>query len=152
MNKSKIKEIRESLGLSQTQFAKEIGITKMAVSHIENGYRGLSGDLALRMQDFLKSQGVDVSIDALYEGLKTPSYKSKGRFSAKYAKRVQEIYEPDPDSPLPIFLGWIIKDGNNLFVIGDFTDYDVKKYLNNNVKNVIMCKNYTFTNVKEKTK
>ena len=148
MNKPKLREIRESLGLSQSKFAKEIGITRMAVSHIENGFRGLSGDLALRMQDFLKSQGIEVSIDALYEGLKTSSYKSKGRFSSAYIKRVREIYEPDPDSPLPTFLGWTIEDGNNLFVIGDFTDNDIKKYLSDNIKNVIICKEYTLANVK----
>jgi hypothetical protein len=51
---------------------------------------------------------------------------------------------------MPTFLGWIIKDGNNLFVIGDFIEADIEKYLNNNIKNVIICKNYTFINVKEK--
>ncbi len=108
MNKPKLREIRESLGLSQQKFGDAVGITKMAVSHIENGFRGLSGDLALRIQDFLKSQGMTVSIDELYEGLKSSSYKNKGRFSSEY-KRIQEVYEPDPDNPIPTFLGWLIK-------------------------------------------
>ena len=146
MNKPKLREIRESLGLSQTQFGKEIGVTKMAVSHIENGYRGLSGDLALRIQDFLKSQGLSVSIDDLYEGLKTSSYKSKGRFSAAYVKRVQGIYEPDPDSPLPTFLGWLIREGNNIFAIGDISIEEISKLAGKKPVNVIRCKDYELEN------
>jgi hypothetical protein len=26
----------------------------------------------------------------------------------------KEIYEPDPNSSIPTFVGWIIEDGNNL--------------------------------------
>lgn len=146
MNKSKLREIRESLKLSQSKFAEEIGITKMAVSHIENGFRGLSGDLALRIQDFLKSRGLTVPIDDLYKGLKTSSYKSKGRFSSAYQKRAQEIYEPDPDGPLPTFLGWLIKDENNIFAIGDITDEEISKFSGNKAVNVIKAKNYELEN------
>ncbi len=145
-NKPKIKEIRESLKLSQRAFGDAVGITKMAVSHIENGYRGLSGDLALRIQDFLKSQGLTVSIDGLYEGLKSSSYKNKGRFSAAYQKRVQEIYEPDPDNPIPTFLGWLIKDGNNIFAIGDISIEKISKIAGKKPVNVIKCKDYELEN------
>ena len=143
--KPKIKEIRENLGLSQSKFGEAVGITKMAVSHIENGFRGLSGDLALRIQDFLKSQGIIVSIDELYEGLKSSSYKNKGRFSSEY-KRTLEVYEPDPDNPIPSFLGWLIKDGNNIFAIGDISNQEIKKLAGKKPVNVIKCREYELEN------
>jgi hypothetical protein len=69
------------------------------------------------------------------------------------SRKVQEIYEPDLDSPqLQTFIGWVIKNGNNLFVIGDFTDADIEKYIDNNIKNVIICKDYTLANIKQKIK
>jgi transcriptional regulator with XRE-family HTH domain len=145
MNKPKLREIRESLGLSQQKFGDAVGITKMAVSHIENGFRGLSGDLALRIQDFLKSQGMTVSIDELYEGLKSSSYKNKGRFSSEY-KRIQEVYEPDPDNPIPTFLGWLIKDGNNIFAIGDISIEEISKLAGKKPVNVIKCRDYELEN------
>ncbi len=143
--KPKIKEIRENLGLSQRAFGEAVGITKMAVSHIENGYRGLSGDLALRIQDFLKSKGIKVSIDELYEGLESSSYKNKGRFSSEY-KRTLEVYEPDPDNPIPSFLGWLIKDGNNIFAIGDISNQEIKKLAGKKPVNVIKCREYELEN------
>lgn len=143
--KPKIKEIRKNLGLSQRAFGEAVGITKMAVSHIENGYRGLSGDLALRIQDFLKSKGIKVSIDELYEGLESSSYKNKGRFSSEY-KRTLEVYEPDPDNPIPSFLGWLIKDGNNIFAIGDISNQEIKKLAGKKPVNVIKCREYELEN------
>ena len=143
--KPKIKEIRENLGLSQSKFGEAVGITKMAVSHIENGFRGLSGDLALRIQDFLKSQGITVSIDDLYEGLKSSSYKNKGRFSSEY-KRTLEVYEPDPDNPIPSFLGWLIKDGNNIFAVGDISNEEISKLAGKKPVNVIKCREYELEN------
>ena len=143
--KPKIKEIRENLGLSQSKFGEAVGITKMAVSHIENGFRGLSGDLALRIQDFLKSQGITVSIDELYEGLKSSSYKNKGRFSSEY-KRTLEVYEPDPDNPIPSFLGWLIKDGNNIFAVGDISNGEISKLAGKKPVNVIKCREYELEN------
>ena len=143
--KPKIKEIRENLGLSQRAFGEAVGITKMAVSHIENGFRGLSGDLAIRVQDFLKSQGIAVSIDDLYEGLEGSSYKNKGRFSSEY-KRTLEVYEPDPDNPIPSFLGWLIKDGNNIFAIGDISNKEISKLAGKKPVNVIKCREYELEN------
>ncbi|MCL5423470.1 MAG: hypothetical protein M1385_00095, partial [Candidatus Marsarchaeota archaeon] len=107
--------------------------------------RGLSGDLALRIQDFLKSQGMTVSIDELYEGLKSSSYKNKGRFSSEY-KRIQEVYEPDPDNPIPTFLGWLIKDGNNIFAIGDISIEEISKLAGKKPVNVIKCRDYELEN------
>jgi hypothetical protein len=116
----------------------------MAVSHIENGFKGLSGDLAIRIQDFLKSQGIAVSIDELYEGLSS-SYKNKGRFSSEY-KKTLEVYEPDQDNPMPSFLGWLVKNGNNIFAIGDISDEEILKFAGKKPVNVIKCREYELEN------
>ena len=142
--KPKIRKIRESLRLSQRAFGEAVGITKMAVSHIENGFKGLSGDLAIRIQDFLKSQGIAVSIDELYEGLSS-SYKNKGRFSSEY-KKTLEVYEPDQDNPMPSFLGWLVKNGNNIFAIGDISDEEILKFAGKKPVNVIKCREYELEN------
>jgi putative transcriptional regulator len=142
---SNLRIIRKKLGLTQAEFAQSIGVTSRAIGHIETGIRGLSGDLALRIQDFLKTKGINVSIDDLYKGLKSKSYKNKGRFSSEY-KSVQEVYEPDPDNPLPTFLGWLIKDGNNIFAIGDISIEEISKLAGKKPVNVIRCKDYELEN------
>ncbi|MHB8292111.1 MAG: helix-turn-helix domain-containing protein [bacterium] len=145
-NKPKIRKIRESLGLSQTAFGEAVGIRKMTVSHIENGHRGLSSGLAHRIQNFLLSQGVKISIDELYTGLKI-DYEKKGRFSTAYkkSKKAKEIYE-DVGDLVPSFLGWLIQDGNNIFAIGDISDKEILQIAGKKPVNVIKCKNYELEN------
>jgi len=53
MNKSEIKELREFLGMTQSEFAHELGISKQTVSQWEIGYRK-SSSLAKRAMIMLK--------------------------------------------------------------------------------------------------
>jgi|GEM_PF-3743732 len=65
--------------------------------------------------------------------------------------KVKEIYEDDPDNPIPTFLGWIIQDGNNIFAIGDISDEEISKIAGKNAVNVIKCKDYDLENWNIKT-
>ena len=44
-----LREILEELGLSQSKFAKLIGVSPMRVSHIINGTRSITADFSLRL-------------------------------------------------------------------------------------------------------
>lgn len=44
-----IEEIIEDLGISQAQFAKALNVSPMQVSHIVNGSRSITADMALRL-------------------------------------------------------------------------------------------------------
>ena len=61
-------------------------------------------------------------------------------------KRVKEIYEPDADNPMPNFLGWLVKNGNNIFAIGDIPDKEISKLAGKKPINVIKCKDYELEN------
>jgi len=60
--------------------------------------------------------------------------------------KVKEIYENDPDNPIPTFLGWIIQDDNNIFAIGDISDEEILKIVENKPVNIIKCKDYELEN------
>lgn len=53
MNKSEVKKLREFLGITQSEFAQELGISKLTVSQWETGYRKPSS-LASRAMTMLK--------------------------------------------------------------------------------------------------
>ena len=53
MNKSEVKKLREFLGMTQSEFAQELGISKKTVSQWEIGYRKPSS-LARRAMMMLK--------------------------------------------------------------------------------------------------
>lgn len=55
MAKDEIKSIRESLGLSQSEFAKSLGVNQPAVSHWENGLRHPSGPAAILIGQLKKT-------------------------------------------------------------------------------------------------
>lgn len=44
-----LREIIEELGISQARLAHDIGVSPMRVSYIINGYRPITGDIALRL-------------------------------------------------------------------------------------------------------
>ena len=48
-----LKEIIEELGISQAKLAHDIGVSSMRVSHIVNGSRPITGDIALRLGRYL---------------------------------------------------------------------------------------------------
>ena len=48
-----LKEIIGELGISQAKLAHDIGVSSMRVSHIVNGSRPITGDIALRLGRYL---------------------------------------------------------------------------------------------------
>lgn len=48
-----LKEIIEELGISQAKLAHDIEVSAMRVSHIVNGTRPITGDIALRLGRYL---------------------------------------------------------------------------------------------------
>ncbi len=64
-----IRELRQSIGFSQASLAKELGISKTAISHIETGKRRLPLNIALRLIIFFGSKGIKLSLDDMYRSL-----------------------------------------------------------------------------------
>ena len=48
-----LREIIEELGISQSRLAVDIGVSPMRISHIINGSRPVTGDIALRIGRYL---------------------------------------------------------------------------------------------------
>lgn len=59
----KIKKLRKSFGLSQEQFAKKVGLSRVAVSQLEIGKRGLEAVELAKIANVF-----DVSVDFLFHG------------------------------------------------------------------------------------
>ncbi|MFZ6007219.1 MAG: HigA family addiction module antitoxin [Nitrospirota bacterium] len=47
-----LKEIIDELGISQAKLAHDIGVSPMRISHIINGSRPVTGDIALRLAKY----------------------------------------------------------------------------------------------------
>jgi addiction module antidote protein, HigA family len=63
-----LREILEELGLSQSKFAKLIGVSPMRVSHIVNGMRSITADFSLRLgKVFGQSPDFWLRLQALYD-------------------------------------------------------------------------------------
>jgi addiction module HigA family antidote len=66
-----LKEAPEELGLNQTQFARAIGVSAMRVSHVVNGSRPVTAELALLFgRAFKQSPQYWLNLQAAYD-LKT---------------------------------------------------------------------------------
>lgn len=50
MSAKEIKTIRDTLGMTQTEFAESLGVSQMAVSHWENGLRRPSGSAEILIE------------------------------------------------------------------------------------------------------
>lgn len=69
----KIKELRKSMGLTQVEFAKSIGITQSFLSSVENGHFNVSKSVAMlidiKYRNNIKPvEAVEIDISDTYEG------------------------------------------------------------------------------------
>lgn len=68
---SRIKEIRERLGLTQTELAEGIGCTQGNIGHYERG-QVLLPDRAERLIDLAARQGLKLTLDQVYGRMPLP--------------------------------------------------------------------------------
>lgn len=61
-----ILSIRKRLGLQQTEFAEEIGVTQSNVSHYENGRNDPSPAIGLRVVALAQRLGVVVTLEEVF--------------------------------------------------------------------------------------
>lgn len=87
--KIKLKEIRQSKGLNQTQVAKNLNITQASYSHYENGRNQPTYELLIKLADFYK-----VSVDELL-GHKMPYLIDKSLLSEEELAIIDEIKDLD---------------------------------------------------------
>ena len=83
--KIKLKEIRQSKGINQTQVAKNLNITQASYSHYENGRNQPTYELLIKLADFYK-----VSVDELL-GHKMPYLIDKSLLSEKQLNLINLI-------------------------------------------------------------
>jgi putative transcriptional regulator len=63
---SAIKRVRDELGLTQTELAKELGRSQGSVSFYECGSIPIPPEAARKLIEFAASHGVELSFDDLY--------------------------------------------------------------------------------------
>lgn len=83
--KLKLKEIRQSKGLSQTEIAKILNITQASYSHYENGRNQPTYELLTNIADFYK-----VTVDELI-GHKVPYLIDKSDFNEVQLEIIEEL-------------------------------------------------------------
>jgi addiction module HigA family antidote len=87
-----VEDFLKPLGITQTEFAKRIGVTFARLNEVVNGKRGVSTDTALR---FAKALGTDVDVWLnlqhfvdLYEAMHSPKAKEIARIEPIERERV----------------------------------------------------------------
>lgn len=73
---SRIKEIRERLGLTQEEFGQAIGCTQGNVGHYERG-QVLLPDRAARLIEFASQRGLSLTLDIVYGREPLPADRRK---------------------------------------------------------------------------
>ena len=92
MNKKKIKKIREYLGMTQAELAKEIGVTSLAVSLWETGLRRPSL-LAIKAVEMLKKlHGPDKRIEMQKEANEIFNRFNQQYFNNELRRKYQIIF------------------------------------------------------------
>lgn len=77
-----LKEALEELGTSQAEFARAIGVSSMRISHVVNGMRPVTAELALLFgRAFGQSPQYWLNLQAAYD-LKTAEPEIRGRLRA----------------------------------------------------------------------
>jgi putative transcriptional regulator len=61
-----LRKLRTSMGITQSQFAKNLGVSQSAITHIETGKRGPSPALARRIVRLAKTYQIPCSLEDLY--------------------------------------------------------------------------------------
>lgn len=72
---SRIKEIRERLGLTQQEFAEALGCTQGNVGHYERGQM-MPPERACALADFAGERGLPLTLDQIYERADLPAAPS----------------------------------------------------------------------------
>jgi putative transcriptional regulator len=75
---SRIREIRERLGLTQEEFAKGLGCTQGNVGHYERG-QVLLPDRAIRLVEFAHDHGLLLTLDIVYGRMPLPPEEAAPR-------------------------------------------------------------------------
>jgi addiction module HigA family antidote len=100
-----VEEFLKPLGISQTEFARAIGITYHRLNEIVNGRRGVTIDTALR---FSKALGTTPDfwlnlqrVSDLYEAMRSPQAADIARIKPLKAPKSLRRYRPDPPKKKP---------------------------------------------------
>ena len=63
---NKLLQLRQTIGISQAELAKQLGVSAGNISHVETGKQSLSLDLAKELIRFCSSKNLTVSLDDLF--------------------------------------------------------------------------------------
>jgi len=63
VNHKLLKQIRYESGLTQVEFADELGISQAYMSILEAGYRDINFDLAYKIQYIASQYGIDANLE-----------------------------------------------------------------------------------------
>ena len=83
---SNLKQIRLSMGMTQTELAQVFGQTKGNISHYESGNQDLPVSVARQLIDYARTRGINLDFDAIYADPvgadNTPSPESENKEAA----------------------------------------------------------------------
>jgi DNA-binding XRE family transcriptional regulator len=61
-----IKNIRETLGVNQTEMAKLVGINRVRYLRYENNKRRIPSEIAYELIDIAKDKGIEIKLEDIY--------------------------------------------------------------------------------------
>lgn len=65
INHTLLKQIRTESGLTQVEFAEELGISQAYMSILEAGYRDINFELAYKLQRLASRYGIDAPLEEI---------------------------------------------------------------------------------------
>ena len=87
---TKLKELRNSRGLKQSELSELVGLSRPAISNIESGKRSLTLSTLKR---FCEVYGIDIS----YFGIDTSSYNEATDLTLRIESLFHDLPEPEKD-------------------------------------------------------